>query len=127
MGVMRTSFLVPFLCCMLSEHALAHDTLAMRVAGCIGRFSAEVEYSWLKSSPDSDMLETRRNSLEAILEAVVLDVEREPLLAHRIDVKFAHSQLLRIAGFSRDQEHAAWARARSSLFLESCSAMLLDS
>jgi len=111
---MKTWIMVPLAVCLWVETARAADAFATRV-------------SWLVDTARSVAVSARRDRFVTLLDAVIEPSQQQQLLAHRIDVKYAHSKLLQTAQFSRDPDRAGWAQARSMLFLEGCLSMLLDS
>lgn len=107
--------------------ALAQDSLLHNVATCVGRLSAQMEHYWLFSDKSSDDIETQRDHLIDILEALTTHNNERYALSHRIDAKFAHASLLTRASFSTDPKLATWAHAQSERQIAACSDLTLAS
>ncbi len=99
----------------------------MFMAGCAGLYSAEVEHAWLMQDPQSSALEDQRAEFVAILEALTPADAEAGVLAHRIETKKAHAQLLSLATFGADAHHAAWAKRQSQYLKANCAERLLQS
>lgn len=94
-------------------------------AGCIGRFSAEMERAWLMSQADADHFEAQRAAFQTLLEAVVAQEDRRGILTYRIETKMAHASLLTAADFGVDRARAERARRIAQMHVASCERMLL--
>lgn len=101
--------------------------LATTMAGCAGRFSAELEHAWLMQDDRSEALEAQRESFVTILEAIMPVGSGREILAHRIDAKLAQARLLTIADFGADPTRTRWARQQSRYYKDRCASFLLDS
>lgn len=115
--------------CMLTAVPVARAEqaeFAMTVAGCVGRFSAEVEHAWLLQGDQTSILERQREALLSILAAVEANVSQRALLLHRIDVKLAHAALLAASTFGRDKTRALWAQKQSHNYKDRCAGLILD-
>lgn len=113
---------------LLASPALTNPLdLTMFMAGCAGLYSAEVEHAWLMQDPQSSALEDQRAEFVAILEALTPADAEAGVLAHRIETKKAHAQLLSLATFGADAHHAAWAKRQSQYLNANCAERLLKS
>lgn len=105
----------------------AHDvSLTDRFAECTGRLSAEMEHAWLIGDPRADLLETQRNHMASLLDAVSQPDRQRRALAHRIEAKMAHAELITLAYFSTDTVYARRAAIRAETLVLTCTAMLLS-
>lgn len=109
-------------CAQASER---HE-LAEIIAGCAGRLSAELEFAWLMSDPDSELLNLQRLRFVEILESLGPPSDPRQQLALRIDTKMAHARLLTTAYFGADAQRAVWARRHAVMQRSACQDMLLD-
>lgn len=105
----------------------APSDLTISMAGCVGRFSAELEHAWLMRDAQSAVLEDQRAEFLAILEAITSPDAKTAIMAHRIEAKNAHAQLLSVATFGSDVRRSAWARRQSQHFKANCAKKLLKS
>ena len=113
---------------VLGAYATANTpNLAITISGCAGRLSAELEHAWLMQDGQSTALEEQREHFTSILEAIAPVEWEEELLAHRIDAKQAHAQLLKLATFGGSANRAVWARKQSRYYKDHCTRLLLDS
>ncbi len=102
------------------------NELTLTFAGCAGRLSAQMEHEWLLSDPDAERTEAHRGAMVGLLQATMpADAGRE-ILAHRIQVKAAHSRLLTRASFNNDPDDARWARLRAETEIATCLSMMLN-
>ncbi len=97
------------------------------MAGCAGRYSAEVEHAWLMQDTRSATVEKQRENFVALLDAMTTRTARQELLHHRIDAKHAQANLLKLATFGTNPIQAAWARQQSQYYKDRCASLLLDS
>ncbi|MEM9707402.1 MAG: hypothetical protein AAF871_01310 [Pseudomonadota bacterium] len=102
------------------------DLLHRTFAACVGRYSAEVEHSWLLPRRDQSRYESQRSAFLSLLDAVTPDALRPATLNHRIDAKMAHAALLNSALFSLDARQAEWAQRRAAEEIQLCSMLLLE-
>ncbi len=101
--------------------------LTISMAGCAGRFSAELEHAWLMRDAQSAALNDQRAEFLAILDAITSPETKAAVLAHRIETKKAHAQLLSLATFGGDTRRSAWAKRHSQQLKNSCAEKLLKS
>ena len=106
--------------------AQALDDLTREFAYCTGRYSAEMEHSWLINDPAAGDQEARRADFVALLEAVAPPDAGPAILNHRISAKVAQAALLTRASFAESSEIREQSRAQASLLLESCDGFLLQ-
>ncbi|MEM6306127.1 MAG: hypothetical protein AAF744_15525 [Pseudomonadota bacterium] len=127
MSSLRT--LLPALICaaILPIQAAGRDQIAEIIANCTGRMSAQMEFAWLRSDPESDRLEKQRHRFVEILEAVGHSADRRAQMALRINAKMAHARLLSLAHFGSQSTSRARAKRQAALHLSACQNMLLDS
>ena len=104
----------------------ALDDLTREFAYCTGRYSAEMEHSWLINDPAAEEQEARRASFVALLDAVASPETGRSILNHRISAKAAQAALLARASFAEDPEIRQQSRTQASLLLESCDSFLLQ-
>ena len=105
----------------------ADDPLVSSFAACAGRFSAELEHTWLMNDDHTDQIAHRRAQFIDLLEATVPDDQRRHALHLRIDAKVAHASLLTAASFSRDPDRSRWAGQRAKSEIDYCAGFLLES
>jgi len=105
----------------------ASSDLTISMAGCAGRFSAELEHAWLMRDAQSAALEDQRAEFLAILDAITSPETKAAVLAHRIETKKAHAELLSLATFGSDVRRSAWAKRQSQHLKKSCAEKLLKS
>lgn len=127
MSVLKTCLSVWFFTSFLvsNAHANTHDLLT-KMAGCTGRFSAELEHAWLMQDRQREELEQQRENFIAILDAITPAASARTLLAHRVDAKQAQSVLLKLGEFATDPNQATWARQQARHYREQCASLLLD-
>ena len=115
-------------CVSLSSPAqtFAAEDLARLFAGCVGRFSAEMEHAALMQRPEIDAWADHRSLFLTLLDATAVRSEARGLLAHRIDVKMAHSALLTLAVFGQDSAQSEAARDTADQYIRTCQAMVLQ-
>ena len=113
MGGLRTCLVAVLALLTMTPGVRSDDDLAMTVAGCVGRFSAEIEFAWLQSDPRSDALSRERARFLSVLDAVQPAGAHDAVMAYRVDAKYAHAALLRRVGFDRDPRQVEAARQRS--------------
>ncbi|MEC7299627.1 hypothetical protein [Pseudooceanicola nitratireducens] len=95
----------------------------MIFAGCAGRFSAEMEHSWLIGR-DETAVRGKRLAMIDLVDAALPPGRGPEVLARRIEAKFAQAMLLQRASFSRDAGTASRAQARARAALRQCEALL---
>jgi uncharacterized protein (UPF0303 family) len=110
----------------ISVQANDRNELSEIIATCAGRMSAELEFAWLFSDPDADLLEEQRRRFMEILDSIGPSANPQQL-AFRIDAKMAHATLLTAAFFGTDTARATWAKRRAETQRAACQNMLLDS
>ena len=96
-------------------------------ASCTGRLSAEVEHAWLMGAGEVDYLTHQRSEFIALLTAVTPPDQNRQALAIRIDAKMAHSEILTLATFSRDNAQMDWALKQAARHIRGCTELLLTS
>ncbi len=111
---------------LMAGAAQALDDLTREFAYCTGRYSAEMEHSWLINDPAAEEQEARRANFVALLDAVVTPDTGVAILNHRISAKAAQAALLARASFAEDMTIRQQSRAQASLLLESCDGFLLQ-
>lgn len=93
-------------------------------AQCTGRYSAQMEFSWLMGV-EPTQVEQERDAMIALLEAVTpREIARKALHA-RIEAKQAQARLLTRSAFGTSPQDATWARARAELEISTCRALML--
>lgn len=110
----------------LASAATALDDLTREFAYCAGRYSAEMEHSWLIGDPSADEQAERRASFVALLEAIMPEESGPSVLDHRISAKVAHAALLARASFAEDTETRDQSRVRAARLIRSCDGFLLQ-
>lgn len=126
MSGLKTFVFCGFLSGLLGLPALASPfDLTISMAGCAGRFSAELEHAWLMRDAQSAALKDQRAEFLAILDAITSPETKTAVLAHRIETKKAHAQLLSLATFGGDTRRSAWAKRQSQHLKKSCAEKLL--
>ncbi len=108
-------------------HAADRQDLSDIIATCAGRMSAELEFSWLLSDPETEAFETQRNRFVDILEALGPSPHSHGQLATLLDARAAHSNLLMTAYLDVDKSRAAWAKRHATKLRSACQNMLLHS
>ena len=126
MGVLKTFGYATLFTCLAATAATPDQDLLHRVTTCVGRLSAQIEHHWLMSDQPTAKVETRRDHLEDILDALITPDAATRILAERIDAKVAHASLLTQAAFSQDRRRAAWAEKRAVQELAFCRSILLQ-
>ncbi|WP_321364125.1 hypothetical protein [uncultured Celeribacter sp.] len=102
------------------------DPLLRSFAYCAGRFSAELEFSWMFAEMDSDRIARERLAMISLLDAVSPLDEGPNVLHLRLVAKFAHSELLTRMRFNTRPEEAAIARQRAEVEIAQCRALILS-
>ncbi len=125
MGVLKTFGYATLVTCLAATAAIPDQDLLHRVTACVGRMSAQIEHHWLMSDQPTAQVETRRDHLEDILDALTSAEEATRILAERIEAKVAHASLLTQAAFSQDPRRASWAEKRAEQELAHCRSILL--
>ncbi|MCR8549773.1 hypothetical protein M4578_18230 [Salipiger sp. P9] len=102
---------------------------AQLFADCAGRFSAEIEFTWLMQRGDGATDQTLRAGVEALLAAILPDARAAGLdgiaLRHRrIAAKAAQARLRHGAQFGTDPRRATRARLLASRHRAACAALL---
>lgn len=100
--------------------------LAETFAGCVGRFSAELEHAWLMNEPTADDLQGRRLTFISLLEASMPKGNARDILSVRIESKLAHASLLTAATFERNSELSHAAKVSAAAYLSACEMLILD-
>ena len=108
-----------------SSSSAAEPTLLRDFATCTGRFSAEVEHSWLMESAEADHKEVLYENMAALLASVTSREDATQALSMRIDAKAAHAQLLLQAAFGWDAVQRASSKQRAAELLSACSSLIL--
>ena len=124
MDALRTLILA--LVCALPLKATAMEPLHMVFAGCLGRYSAEVEHHWLQNEAATEVA-AHRLTFQSLYEANVPREAAREALHHRIAAKMAQAALLTTASFHDDPARAADARAIATAQISTCRRMLLES
>lgn len=127
MGVLRTLVVTALATWIAAPEARADTDLTGVMAGCVGRYSAELEHAWLMKDPRSVTLERQRAGFLSILDAIMPAGAGQHIMHQRIEAKHAQARLLTAAEFSTRPAKAAWARRQARLYAEICAEMLLDS
>lgn len=91
----------------------------MIFADCAGRFSAEMEHSWLMGHDPAEVTRQRAMMIDLVDAARPADAG-PAILATRIEAKFAQAALLQRASFTQDPQQARQARATARAALERC-------
>lgn len=105
----------------------ASTGLALRVAECAGRLSAEVQFAWLANQSQIDRLEAQRDQMRDLLTALTENDAGDDLISAVIEAKYAQALLRQSAAFGTDDKRQQLARRQATLMLASCQRMLLDS
>lgn len=127
MGKMKTLAASSLLSLTMSVSAAAQDTIAMTFAGCVGRFSAQMEHAWLMGSETAEDHQSQRHLFLTLLDATAgAEVPRD-LLAHRIAHKRAQSILLTQASFGVDARRKKAAERQAMRHLNACKSLVLGS
>ncbi|MCH2077278.1 MAG: hypothetical protein MK180_10395 [Rhodobacteraceae bacterium] len=95
-------------------------------AGCVGRYSAQMEHAWLLGQNAEDE-EEKREVFLSLLEATMDAEQAEQVLAHRIASKMSQASLLTVAEFATDTDTATRAVELSQSEIQGCRSLLLDS
>ena len=125
MGSLKT--LLVLLVLSPSASFAANGSLTSTFASCAGRYSAEVEHSWLTSDGQSEFHESRKQQFLDLIEALAPQDSDATFLNLRLVAKVAHADLLSTAAFSVDEERSEWALMRASSEIQFCSGFLLES
>lgn len=88
-------------------------------ASCAGRFSAQMEHSWLIGDDPADVTRHRAAMVD-LVEAAMPPGRGSEVLARRIEAKFAQAALLQRASFSTDATEARLARTAARAALDQC-------
>lgn len=96
------------------------DALLRQFSVCAGRYSALVEHQWLVNGPGSEASKRQRDSLVALVEAVVGPDSAGDAMQWRIEAKVAQRALLSRAHFARDEV----AEKRSAQLLQACADLI---
>ncbi len=127
MSSLRT-IIVAILLAGWASTGIAQQDLSRVFAGCVGRFSAEMEHAWLMGDGGSaDRMQSARATFLSLLDATVAKEDRRGMLHQRIEAKQAQAVLLTLASFSDDVRKSENAEHRAAYFLSRCQDMLLDS
>jgi len=125
MSGMKTLLLAATLSTALGGQAIAENDMSWTFAACAGRFSAEMEHSWLIGTPDSEQHESNRATFASLTQAVMTKSTARALLHHRVHVKRVHAQLIQTANFVEDQRRARLAKRMAASHLNACHGLLL--
>ncbi|MEL6913119.1 MAG: hypothetical protein AAFP13_01330 [Pseudomonadota bacterium] len=106
--------------------AAAMEPLHLLFAGCVGRYSAVIEHSWLVGE-DPGEEQAHRLTFLSLYEATVPAGAARDALHHRVASKMAQASLLTVATFHDDPARAAAARRAATAQIGACSRMLLES
>lgn len=107
-----------------AAHAAPLPEIVRTFAQCTGRYSAQMEFSWLMGV-EPTQVEQERDAMIALLEAVTpREIARKALHA-RIEAKQAQAQLLTRSAFGNSHEDAKWALTRAELEISTCRALML--
>jgi hypothetical protein len=103
---------------------------ALAFAACAGRYSAEVEHTWLLRPDLSPTAEARRDAFLALLDAIEPDaiddgVPPHRLMATRIEEKAAQAALLQRAAFHVDPLAKEAALSAAERRIATCGSWLL--
>ncbi|MEM1099938.1 MAG: hypothetical protein AAGH73_00210 [Pseudomonadota bacterium] len=124
MSGMRTLLLA--LAGLAPVEAAAQDPLHLIFAGCIGRYSAAIEHSWVVGE-DPGRFPADRLTFISLYEATVPEGAARAALHHRVASKMAQASLLTVARFHDDPTRAAAAGDAARAQIGACSRMLLES
>jgi len=127
MSVLKTLIWATMAVSIVAPGVRASTDLASIMAGCVGRYSAQLEHAWLMNDPSSAALERRRAIFLSILDAAMPEGAGPRILHHRIEAKHAQARLLTSASFDTHQGRATWSKRRARIYIERCSALILDS
>lgn len=100
--------------------------LLREFAYCAGRFSAELEFSWMFSEINSDQIARERLAMISLLEAVTPPENGPEVLHLRLVAKVAHAELLTRMWFGTGPDEAAIAQQRAEVEIAHCRAMILS-
>ncbi len=125
--IMRNSLvhMAVLLTVLFASPVAAEYSLMRDFAACTGRFSAEVEHSWLMQSQEADRKEALYRSMETLLASVTSADDAVQARAIRIEYKAAHSHLLLQSAFGWDAEQRAFSGRRAKELLGACSSFML--
>ena len=112
---------------LIATPAWSADDLHQMFAGCVGRFSAEMEHAWLLGQAGADELAGRRETFLSLMNATITSEPAHQVLAYRIDSKMAHASLLALATFGQDAKLREEAKSTAHAHRLSCERILLDS
>lgn len=100
--------------------------LAPLFAGCLGRYSAQMEDAWHAYAP-ANLAEARRATFQTLLDAVRpgSPLTGPELLHLRLEAKFAQAHLLSQARFHTDPATRRRAQVQAALALRPCDALAL--
>ena len=92
---------------------------------CAGRFSAQMEHSWLFGKSDPSDFEQDREMMLMLIDAIMPDTDRIRVMDWRINAKQAHAMLLTRAAYTIDGADAVWAETRAEAAIAECRDLLL--
>ncbi len=95
-------------------------------SACAGRLSAQMEFQWMFDGPESELTQSRRADMIALVDALMQPDQGQQVLQWRLEAKHAHSALLTRATFNEDPEDAAWALSRALAGAADCQSLLLS-
>ena len=110
----------------LTDPVRADDDLVRVFAGCTGRISAEMEFSWLIGDGRADALQAQRQRFVSILEAVMPTERARETLNYRVEAKLAHSAMLTTAHFGTDARLSRLVRQQARQSVQTCRTLLLE-
>ncbi|MEP5731584.1 MAG: hypothetical protein ABJL67_19670 [Sulfitobacter sp.] len=122
---MKTLLNAALLSATLIQPARAQDNLPWIFADCAGRYSAEMEHAWLMRTSEGSGHDAQRKVFASLIEASSTDIPDSALLAHQIQAKQAHAQLIRSATFLKDAKRASFAHNTAETFIRLCQKLLL--
>ncbi|MEP1612083.1 MAG: hypothetical protein ABJL72_09190 [Roseobacter sp.] len=126
MGNLRKICVAVSLFALWGSPTYPNSPLSHTFAGCVGRFSAELEHAWLMSKPETSDLEAQRLTFLSLLDATLTQEHARKTLTYRIEVKMAHASLLTLATFGQDAHHARKAKNAALRHITTCQNLLLD-
>ncbi|WP_146587450.1 hypothetical protein [Puniceibacterium confluentis] len=100
--------------------------LARMFATCAGRMTAMMEFQWSFDGAASERTGETLRDFDVLLEAALgPGATGRDALNWRIDAKMAHSRLLNLATFGRDDRLRSQASRAAELYLSECEDVLL--
>ncbi len=126
MSGLKTFLFVSVLTTTVTGSAIRADTdsTVSLFAQCAGRFSAEMEFSWLLEDRESETPKKFRSHFVDLIDAVIAPGEGPAVLDRRIKAKMAHIALLSRAQFSQNPVEVRMATQAAERDVAFCRAML---